>query len=164
MLQVQTTCHTLHIMSLHEQIKKGAQTALKEKDASLLKTLRSILAALTNEAITQKKKPSELLDDETVLVVIGRLAKQRRESIEQFEKGGRKELAAEEKEELTHLEEYLPQMIGEDDIKAVVEKKKTELSITDKSGMGQLMGAVMQELKGKADGTMVKKVVDQLFE
>ncbi|MAG12801.1 glutamyl-tRNA amidotransferase [bacterium] len=151
-------------MSLHEQIKKGAQTALKEKDASLLKTLRSILAALTNEAITQKKKPSELLDDETVLVVIGRLAKQRRESIEQFEKGGRKELAAEEKEELTHLEEYLPQMIGEDDIKAVVEKKKTELSITDKSGMGQLMGAVMQELKGKADGTMVKKVVDQLFE
>ncbi len=148
---------------LHEQIKKEAQTALKEKNVSLLTTLRNILAALTNEAITQKKKPSELLDDEAVLVVIGRLAKQRRESIEQFEKGGRKELAAEEKEELAHLEKYLPQMMGEDEIKIIVEKKKEELGVTDKSGMGQLMGVVMGELKGKANGVVVKKIVEEML-
>ena len=156
-------------MKLHEHIKKESREALKERDTIRLRALRNILAALTNDAVTHGKKPSELLDDEAVLTVMRRLAKQHRESIEQFEKGGREDLAAEEKEELVHLEKYLPAMMSENEIKTVVEKKKQELGIADlpaqagKSGVGQLMGAVMTELKGRADGTTVKKVVEEML-
>ncbi len=148
---------------LHEQIKKGARGALKERNASLLKALRNIIAALTNDAVARGKTPSGILTDEEVVAVITRLSKQRKESIEQFEKGGRMELAQEEKEELAHLQKYLPEMMSEDEIKKVVFTKKTELDISDKSGIGKLVGAVMKELKGKADGSAVKKAVEESF-
>ncbi len=148
-------------MLLHEQLKKEAQTALKEHDAPRLRALRNIIAALTNEAVSQRKKPSELLGDEEVVAVITRLSKQRKESIEQFEKGGRKELAQEEREELGYLESYLPDMMREDEVRSVVIAQKEKLGVTDKTKMGMLMGAVMKELKGKADGAMVKKIVEE---
>ena len=148
---------------LHEQIKKEAQNALKERSASLLKALRNIIAALINEAVARGKTPSGILSDEEVISVITRLAKQRKESIEQFEKGGRKELAQEEREELGYLETYLPDMMSEDEVKKVVAAKKVELGITDKSKTGILIGAVMKELKGRADGALVKKVVEEML-
>ena len=150
-------------MELHQKIKDELKVALKARDDARLRTVRSMLTAFTNELVATGKKPQDMLDDESVLTVIKRLAKQRKDSIEQYEAAGRNELAAVEKEELAILESYLPQMISQDEIRPVAEQKKKELGIDDKSKMGVLMGAVMKELKGKADGADVKKVVEDLL-
>jgi len=85
------------------------------------------------------------------------------DSIEQFLKGGREDLAETEKEELPTLEAYLPQMMSIEEIRPIAEAKKAELGVEDKSKMGVLMGAVMKETKGQADGGDVKTVVEELL-
>ncbi len=150
-------------MKLHEKIKEDMKDAMRAKEELKLMTLRGLLSAFTNELVAQKKKPSEPLNDESVLMIINRAAKQRKDSIEQFEKGGRPELAEAEQSELAIITEYLPQMMSRDEIRPIAEAKKTEMGIDDKAKAGQLMGAIMKELKGKADGGDVKAVVEQLF-
>jgi len=88
-------------------------------------------------------------------------AKQRKESIEQFEKGDRADLAESEKKELQLIESYLPEMLSEDEVRDVAREKIDELGAEDMSDMGQVMGALMQELKGKAEGSIVSKVVKE---
>lgn len=148
---------------LHQQIKEDLKTALKEKDEVRMGVLRSMISAFTNELISEKKDRDELLEDEKALGVIQKLAKQHKDSIEQFEQGGRDDLVEKEKKELEVIESYLPQMMGRDEIEEVVKEKAKELGISDKSGMGDLMGAVMGELKGKAEGKDVKEVVEKVL-
>lgn len=148
---------------LHEQIKNSIKDAMMAHDEVLLKSLRSMSAAFMNEAMSKGKKPNEFLSDEEVLVVISRLAKQRKDSIEQFRKGGREDLVKEEEAELMVLEKYLPKMMEKDEVLKVALGKKEELEIIDSSKKGILMSALMKDLKGKADGSMVKEVVDSLF-
>jgi uncharacterized protein len=150
-------------MALHSQIKEELKTAMKAKDEVKLRTVRSMLTAFTNELVATGKKPQDELDDQGVLNVIKRLAKQRKDSIEQFEAAGRTDLSAPEKEELAVLESYLPQMMSRDEIRPIAEAKKAELSVTDKSKMGILMGAIMKETAGRADGADVKAVVEELL-
>ena len=150
-------------MSLHEQIKNQLRDAMKAKDQVKLRTVRSILTAFTNELVTTGKTPQTIISDEVALSVIKRLAKQRKESITQYEAANRPELAVPEKEELVVLESYLPQMMSTEEIKHVAEAKKAELGIEDKSKMGVLIGVIMKELAGKADGGDVKSVVERLF-
>ncbi len=137
--------------------------AMKAREETKLRTLRGVISAFTNELVAQKRKPSEKLEDEAVLTVIKRAVKQRLDSIEQFEKGGRSDLVEIEKAELEILSAYLPETMNKEDIKKVAETKKQELGIDDKSKVGMLIGAVMKDLKGKADGGDVKEVVDNLF-
>jgi len=150
-------------MSLHEQIRNEIKEAMKSKDTVRLNVLRGVLTAFTNELVATGKTPQDELDDDMALAVIKRLAKQRKDSIEQFEKGGRKDLADKEREELIHLEKFLPETMNKDDIKKIAEAKKAELGVEDRSKMGMLMGAIMKELKDKADGGDVKEVVESLF-
>lgn len=150
-------------MTLHEQIKDELKTALKAKDEVRLRTVRAMLTAFTNELVANGETPQGQLPDEKVLAVIKRLAKQRNESIEQYEAANRKELAEKEKEELAVLEGYLPQMMSRDEIRPIVENKKKELAVEDKSKMGVLIGAVMKELGGRADGADVKAVVEEVL-
>ena len=150
-------------MSLQESIRNELKVAMKAKDAVRLRTVRSLLTAFTNELVATGKTPQDTLDDKDVLVVIRRQAKQRKESITQYEAAGRQELADPEKEELAVLESYLPQMMSVEEITPIVEAKKAELGIEDKSKMGMLVGAVMKELAGKADGGDVKTVVEAQF-
>lgn len=150
-------------MELHTQIKEELKTALKAHDEAKLRTVRSMLTAFTNELVATGKKPQEMLDDAGVLTVIKRLAKQRRESILQFDAGGRSDLSVIEKEELAILESYLPTVMTQEAIRPIAEAKKAELGVTDKSKMGILVGTVMKELQGKADGADVKAVVESLF-
>ena len=150
-------------MSLHEEIRSSLKDAMKAKDEVKLRTVRSMLTAFTNEAVATGGTPQTPLTDEQALTVIKRLAKQRKESIVQYEAASRPELAAPEKEELAVLESYLPQMMSQDEIRPIAEAKKTELGVEDKSKLGQLVGAVMKELAGKADGGDVKAVVESLF-
>ena len=150
-------------MSLHEDIRASLKDALKAKEVVRLRTIRSMLTAFTNEAVATGGTPQTVLTDEQVLAVIKRLAKQRKESIAQYEAADRPELAEPEKDELVVLESYLPQTMSQDEIRPIAEAKKAELGISDKSKMGQLMGAIIKELGGKADGGDVKAVVESLF-
>lgn len=150
-------------MTLHEQVQNELKEAMKAKDAVKLRTVRSMLTAFTNELVATGSTPQGTLDDEKALEVIKRLAKQRKESIVQYDNANRSELAELEKEELAVLESYLPQMMSKEEIRPVVEAKKTELGVDDKAKMGMLVGAVMKELKGKADGTDVKAVVEEIL-
>jgi uncharacterized protein YqeY len=102
------------------------------------------------------------LPDEEAISVIRRLVKQRKDSIEQFEKGGRQDLAENEKAEMKILEEFLPAQMSEEQIIKIVKAKIEELSPT-KEKMGIFMGAVMKETKGEADGALVKKIVSELL-
>lgn len=143
---------------LIETIQQDLTQAMKSKEEKKVSTLRFLIAALKNEQIATKK---EHLDDEEVRKVIQRQVKQHADSIAQYRAGNRIELALKEEEEMMILKSYLPSMMSEEEVKKVVEAKKTALGITDTSGMGRLMGEVMKELKGKADGSIVKKVVEE---
>ncbi|MBX4197704.1 GatB/YqeY domain-containing protein [Candidatus Parcubacteria bacterium] len=150
-------------MSLHLDIKEGIKKAMLAKDTVRTGVLRGLSAAFTNELVAKGKKPQEELPDEDAMTVIKRQVKQRKDSIEQFEKGGRKDLADTEKAELAILETFLPAAMSKDAIRKVAEAKKSQMNVTDKSKAGILVGAVMKELKGQADGADVKEVVDSLF-
>lgn len=149
-------------MELHTQIKDELKIAMKAKDAVKLRTVRSMLTAFTNELVATGSTPQGILSDEAVLAVIKRLSKQRKESIVQFEAAGRQELADPEKEELAVLESYLPQMMSREEIRPIVEAKIAEMGAVDKSKLGMLIGSLMKQLNGKADGADVKAVVEEL--
>lgn len=150
-------------MALHTDIKEQLKEALRARDEVRLRTIRGMLTSFTNELVATGKKPQDILDDASALAVIKRLAKQRKDSIEQYVAGNREDLASVERDELVVLDGYLPQMMSQDEIRPVAEAKKAELGVEDKSGMGKLVGAIMKELQGKADGTDVKEVVESLF-
>ena len=150
-------------MSLHQDIREQMKEAMKARDAVRLSVLRGLLASFTNEAVAKKRKPDEELSDEDALSVISRAVKQRKDSIEQFEKGNRTDLAEAEKAELKILETYLPAQMSENDITPLVEAKIKELGVVDKQGAGKLLGTLMKDLKGKADGTLVKSIVDKIL-
>lgn len=148
---------------LHEQIKGGIKEAMMAKDAVRLETLRAMVSAFMNELVAKGKKPQDMLSDEEALAVITRLSKQRKDSIEQFKKGNREDLVKVEEAQLVILEKYLPAMMDKAEVEKIAKAKKEELSITDATKKGMLMSALMKDLKGKADGTVVKEVVDSLF-
>lgn len=148
---------------LTKDIQSQLVEAMRAKDGARLNVLRGLKAAFANELLALKRATTETLTDEEALTVVRRLVKQRKDSIEQFRKGGRAELAAAEEAELKVLESYLPAQMSEADVRKIAEAVRTKLDITDKSKLGQLIGAVMIQLKNKADGGTVKKVVESLL-
>ncbi len=145
------------------QIREDMKTAMKARDQIRLDTIRGAITAFTNELVAKGKKPTDEIDDAMAMTVLKRLAKQRKDSIEQFTKGGRTELAEKEAQELKVIEEYLPAGVPKSEIEKVAHAKKEELGINDPSGIGKLMGAVIKEFAGAADGGDVKEVVTALF-
>ena len=150
-------------MAIHENLKHSIPEALRARDEVRLRTLRSLVTAMTNEAVAKKRKPDEFLTDEEAAAVIKRAANQRKDSIEQFEKASRADLAEPEKAELAILESYLPAQMSREEITAIAKAKMAELGISSKADAGKFTGALMKDLKGKADGTDVKAVVDTLL-
>ncbi|MFI5260352.1 MAG: GatB/YqeY domain-containing protein [Candidatus Paceibacteria bacterium] len=150
-------------MTIHETLKKSIPDAMRAHDAVKLQTLRSLITMMTNEVVAKKRKPDEFLTDEETLAVIKRAANQRRDSIEQFTSGGRPELAEPEKLELAIIETYLPSMMSREEIEQIAKVKMAEMGIQSKADTGKFTGALMKELKGKADGADVKAVVDNLL-
>ncbi len=133
------------------------------RDSVRLEVYRGMSAAFTNELVAKGKKPQDTLSDEEALAVITRMSKQRKDSIEQYTAGGRPELAEEEKAQLAVIETFLPELMSREEVEKVARAKQAELGITDPSKKGMLMAGVMKDLKGKADGMVVKEVVDGLF-
>lgn len=150
-------------MLLQEKIKAEIKDAMMAKDAVRLSVVRGISSAFTNELVVKGKKPQDMLTDEEALAVISRLAKQRKDSIEQFTQANRPELVEEETAQLKVLEAYLPEMMDSASVLKVAQAKQLELGITDATKKGMLMAAIMKDLKGKADGNTVKQAVDSLF-
>lgn len=145
------------------ELKEAMKAAMKSKETVKLSVIRGLLSAMTNEAVAKGKGPDGTLSEDEVLSVITRAAKQRKDSIQQFEAGGRPELAVGEKEELAIIQSMLPAQMSHDEIVAAAQAKAAEMGISDKSKANQLMGALMKDLKGRADGTEVKAVVDGMF-
>lgn len=150
-------------MSIQQNMRDGIKEAMIAKDSLKLTVLRGLVSSFTNELVTIGKTPQDELPDENAIAVIRRAVKQRKDSIDQFTKGNRLDLVESEQAELKILETFLPQMMSKEDIKKVVEAKKSELGTPDKAGMGKFMGLIMKELKGKADGNDVKEVIESLL-
>lgn len=150
-------------MPIHETLKKAIPDAMRAKDAVKLQTLRSVITMMTNEAVAKKHGPDSFLLDEDALVVLKRAANQRKDSIEQFEKAGRNDLAEPEKLELAIIESYLPAMMSRVAIEEIVRAKMAETGVSSKAEAGKFTGLIMKELKSQADGADVKAVIDSLL-
>ncbi|MHB8660940.1 MAG: GatB/YqeY domain-containing protein [Minisyncoccota bacterium] len=150
-------------MSIHETIKQSIPEALRARDEIRLRTLRSLVTMMTNEVVAKKRKPHEFLTDEEAITVVKRAVNQRKDSIEQFEKASRDDLAEPEKAELAILESCLPARMSREEIIKIAKAKMVELGVSSKAEAGKFTGALMKELKGKADGSDVKAVVDELL-
>jgi uncharacterized protein YqeY len=149
-------------MTFQERIDSDLKDAMRAKDASKLGVLRLLKSALKYAAIAKSGAEGELNDAEAVQV-IRKQAKQRQDSIESFEKGGRAELAAKEKEELSILQSYLPQVMSAEELARVVREAIAETGVTSKAQMGVVMKALQSKVAGRADGkTLSAEVQTQL--
>ncbi len=148
---------------MQEKLREEMKEAMRAKDSVKLNVIRGLLSAFTNELVAKGRTPQDKLTSEEELAVVKRAVKQRKDSIEQFTKGGRTDLVENEQAELKLLEVYLPAQMGRDEIEKIAKELKEKLDVTDKSKMGIFMGALMKELKGAADGALVKEVVETLF-
>jgi len=149
-------------MTLQQRVDSDLKDAMRAKDATKLGVLRMLKSALKYAAIAKSGAEAELSDGEAVQV-IRKQAKQRQDSIESFEKGGRAELADKEKEELAILNTYLPQGMSPDELAKVVRETIAELGATSKAQMGAVMKALQVKAGGRADGkTLSAEVARQL--
>jgi len=149
-------------MTLQQRVDSDLKEAMRAKDATKLGVLRMLKSALKYAAIAKSGAESELSDAEAIQV-IRKQAKQRQDSIESFEKGGRTELADKEREELALLNTYLPQGMSAEDLEKVVREAIAELGATSKAQMGAVMKALQSKAGGRVDGkTLSAEVQKQL--
>jgi uncharacterized protein len=149
-------------VNLTERVDSELKVAMREKNAVKLGVLRMLKAALTNATIEKSGADSKLTDAEAAQV-IRKQVKKRQDSIESFEKGGRAELAAKEKEELSILQSYLPQGMSADEVSKVVRETIAEVGASSKAQMGAVMKALQARVAGRADGkTLSAEVQKQL--
>lgn len=142
-------------MSLKEILNNDIKTAMKAKDKETLAVLRMIKTAVQAAEIDKKEE----LNAEEELTILAREAKQRRESLAEFVKAGRDELVAKTEAEIEIVERYLPKQLSVEEVKEVIATVAEKIGATTQKEFGKLMGAVMQELKGKADGNVIKEQV-----
>lgn len=147
-------------MTLQQRIDSDLKDAMRAKDAAKLGVVRMLKSAMKNAAIEKGGATAEL-DDTEATQVIRKQVKQRQDSIESFEKGGRAELAAKEKEELGILSGYLPQAINADELAAAVRETIAEQGATSRAQMGAVMKALQTKLAGRADGKSLSQEVQR---
>lgn len=140
---------------LKEKLESDLKEAMKAGQAVRVSVLRFLLAAVKNREIELKPTGKELVDED-VSAVISKQVKQRRESIEAFEKGGRPDLSEKEKSELDLLKSYLPEQMTESEITVIVREANTAGALD----LGSIMKAIMPKIKGRADGSLVRKIVE----
>ena len=146
-------------MSLKDRISEEIKSAMKAKDKVRLETVRSIKKVILEKESSVRPTGQEALTEAQELAILTQLAKQRRESIEQYSQAGRTDLAEQESAELGIIETYLPRQLSDAEIEAAVEQIVTQVGATSLKDLGKVMGPAMQQLKGKADGKKVQEVV-----
>ncbi len=150
-------------MKIQERIDSDLKEAMRAKDASKVSVLRMLKSALSYAAIEKSRSETELTDAEAAQVV-RKQVKQRQDSIESFEKGGRAELANKEKEELSILNAYLPQAMTADELVKVVRETIAEIGATSKAQMGAVMKALQAKVAGRIDGKTLSAEVQKQLE
>lgn len=146
-------------MSLSERLNEDMKRAMKNQDKFSLSVIRMIRSAIKNVEIDQKKT----LDDNEVLDILNREIKQRKDSLHEFEKAGRDDLAESLKKEIEVIAVYMPEQLTEEEIRAVVQQTIQETGASSKADLGKLMSALMPKVKGRADGKLVNQLVQQLL-
>jgi hypothetical protein len=141
-----------------QRISDDIKTAMRAKDSTALNALRALKSAMTNAAI-EKGGLGTVLDEPEILAVIRKQIKQRQDSIEQFEKAGRAELAANEKAEIVILSAYLPAALTEEQIAEIVEQAVAETGAVSKADMGKAMKRAQELSEGRADGKLLSAAV-----
>lgn len=144
-------------MNLIEKINQDLKTAMKSGDKLRTETIRSIRALILE---FQKSGTGKVLNEEEEIKLLNGAAKRRKDSIEQYRNGGREDLASKEEKELEIIQEYLPKQMNEEEIKNEIERIAKQVGAVSKDDFPKLMPAVMKELKGKADGKIVRSVVE----
>ncbi len=147
-------------MSLHDRIADDLKASMKAGNASRVSVLRMIKAAIKNKEIEKQA----VLDDIDIQSVISSFAKRSRESIDQFSRAGRTDLADKEKNELNIVESYLPQQLEEKEIQGLIQEAINETDAAGLRDMGKVMKAVMAKVKGRADGKLVNSLVKKMLE
>ena len=142
-------------MSLKDRIQQDVKDAMRAKDKSRLAAIRLITAAIKQREVDERIE----LDDAQVTAVLDRMAKQRRESISQFEKAGRDDLIAQEVMELEIIQSYLPEQLGEDEINALIDSAMQATGATSIKDMGKVMGQLKPKLQGRADMSAVSALI-----
>ena len=145
-------------MTLKETIAADLTKAMKSGEKLRLETLRTVRAALMEKEIERRGSGRDV-SSEDELAVLSTAAKKRRESIDQFRKGGRLDLVEQEEAELAIIQEYLPKQLSNDEIEAVVSKLIASTGASSSADFGKVMPAVMKEVKGRADGRAVQEIV-----
>lgn len=149
-------------MSLYEMVGNQLKEAMKSGDTVKRDVFRMLQSAIKNEAIEKMKQPQAFSDEES-LAIVRRLVKQRKDSVSQFESGGRTDLAEKEKGEIAILEAFLPAAMPEGELSVLVEEAITESGATGKADMGKVMGVAMKKIAGRADGNAVRAMVEKLL-
>ena len=144
-------------MNLLERLNSDMKLAMKSKEKDKLGVIRMIKAAIQNESI----RAGHDLSQEEELTVLSREVKQRKDSLHEFEKAGREDLVEKIRTELKYVELYMPKQLSEEEVSVIVKQAITETGAQAKADMGKVMSAVMPKVKGKADGSLVNKLVQQ---
>ncbi|HEY5532041.1 MAG TPA: GatB/YqeY domain-containing protein [Candidatus Anoxymicrobiaceae bacterium] len=147
-------------MELKDRIDSECKTALKSGEKIKVSTLRMILAEVKNAEIAKRGDLSE----EELLAVVAREARKRKESIEEFGRGGREDLVAKESEELAIIQAYLPEQMSDGEVRSIVEETIKEVGATSSGDLGKVMGKLMPKIKGKADGKKVNQMVREMLQ
>lgn len=147
-------------MNLKEKILADLKEAMKAGEAEKRDTLRLLSSAIKNEEISKIRREGGLEDGEAI-EVIARMIKQRKDSVEQYEKGGRMDLAEKEQKEIVILSAYLPEQLSAEEVKKAVLAIVSSLDEAKKNNFGAVMQEAMKQLKGKADGKMVKDIIEE---
>ena len=142
-------------MSLLERLNTDIKQAMKDKDKEKLSVLRMVKSSIQNESI----KHGRDLSEEEELTVLSRELKQRKDSLQEFDKAGREDLVHKLQGEIAIVEHYMPEQLSEDELSAIVQQTIADVNATSKADMGKVMGALMPKVKGKADGSLVNKLV-----
>ena len=149
-------------MTLQEQLVNDMKEAMKSGDSVKVSTIRMLKAAIKNKEIEKGGTSYKLSDKETLEVIVTAI-KQRKDSIEQFTKGHRLDLAEKEKKELGILQAYMPPQMSDEDVKAEVKKAIAETSASSQKDMGKVMKVLMPRIAGRADGAVVNRIVRELI-
>ncbi|MBD1854348.1 GatB/YqeY domain-containing protein [Leptolyngbya boryana CZ1] len=146
-------------MSLKDRITDEIKTAMKAQDKLRLETLRSIKKVLLEKEVSVRPSGQTELTEEQEIESLSQIAKQRRDSIEQYTNANRPDLAQKEAEELAIIETFLPAQMSDEEIESAIAKIIADVGASSPKDMGKVMGPVMQQLKGKADGKKVQAIV-----
>jgi uncharacterized protein len=144
-------------MSLLERLNNDMKQAMKNKEKDKLSVIRMVKASLQNEGL---KLQRELTEDEE-LTVLSRELKQRKDSLEEFANAGRTDLVDKIRTEIGHVEAYMPEQLSAEEVSEIVKQAIEEVNATSKADLGKVMGVLMPRVKGKADGSLVNKIVQQ---